>query len=467
MTKRHLPLVDAPSSLRADGSRAFVYTADVHGRFARARTTVFAALIVIYVALPWIQINGRPAVFLDVERREFALFGATFNAQDAWLVFFLITGLGFTLALLTAVAGRVWCGWACPQTVFLDGVFRRIERFVEGPRDHRVRRDAGEMNFDKAWRKTAVHTLYVLVALFLAHVLVSYFVSLPRLYEMVRSAPGDHPGAFATSFVITAILYVNFAHFREQLCLGVCPYGRLQGALTDAKSLVVGYDETRGEPRGKASDKERGACVDCKRCVVVCPTGIDIRNGQQLDCIGCTACIDACDEVMDKLHQPRGLIRYDSIEGLEGKPRKFFRPRLVAYAVLGVLGLSVASLAFRSRSDFEANLLRLRGTPYTLENEVVRNAFDVHVVNKRNERATLLIEPVPPENVTVVAPIREVTLDPFGSVNVPLFISIPRSGYRGEFSVPVRVRVVGGDEAKTLSAPFLGPSTEAAGPGAP
>lgn len=456
--KRRLPIVDAPSSLRSDGTRAFVYPADVHGRYDLARKVVFAVLIAIYVALPWITINNRPAVFLDIEHRQFALFGATFNAQDSWLIFFVITGLGFLLALVTAVAGRVWCGWACPQTVFLDGVFRRIERLIEGPREKRIRNDAAPWSFSKFARKAVLHGLYLLIALVLAHVFISYFVSLPRLYEMVRAAPSEHPSAFAWTFAITAGLYLNFAHFREQLCLGVCPYGRLQGALTDSKSLVVGYDETRGEPRGKASDENRGACIDCKRCIVVCPTGIDIRNGQQLDCIGCTACIDACDEIMDKVGQPRGLIRYDSLEGLEGKTRKFFRPRLIAYAVLGTLGLTVATIAMRGRSDFEANLLRLRGAPYSVDNGELRNAFEVHVVNKRGDAATVTLEPTAIEGVTVIAPIREVALDGLESRRVPVFVTMPASAFRGDFKLAIAVSFSGSPDTKVIEAPILGPS---------
>ncbi|MCA9606186.1 MAG: cytochrome c oxidase accessory protein CcoG, partial [Myxococcales bacterium] len=295
--KVQLPVIEA-SSLRKDGNRNFVHPADVKGRFVYARYVVFAILIGIWAALPWIPINGHPALFLDVQHRQFFLFGNTFNAQDAWLLFFIFSGVGLSIILVTAVVGRVWCGWACPQTVFLEGMFRRIERLVEGPRNVRIRRNDGPWSFDKIWRKVVKHALFVLSALFVSHVLLSFFVSMPSLLEMVQRSPAEHPTAFAWMLAVSFVLYGNFAWFREQFCMIICPYGRLQSVLTDRDSLVVGYDEGRGEPRGKAKDPNTGDCVDCKRCVHVCPTGIDIRNGLQLDCIGCTACIDACDEVM-------------------------------------------------------------------------------------------------------------------------------------------------------------------------
>ncbi|HEX2679033.1 MAG TPA: 4Fe-4S dicluster domain-containing protein, partial [Polyangiales bacterium] len=282
----HLPLYDKASSLRADGSRNFVHPADVHGRFDVRRKLAFTGLIALLALLPWIQVGGHPAVFLDFVHRSFYLLGATFNAQDTWLVFFLLTGVGFLLIVSTALWGRVWCGYACPQTVFLEGLFRPIERAIEGPRAERMRRNAGPMSFDKLWRKLLKHAIFVLLAFLVAHVIVSYFVSLPALYHMVLHAPAEHPEAFAWAIALTAGLYFNFFWFREQMCLIICPYGRLQSVLSDSDTLVIGYDAHRGEPRGKAHGKikeaGRGDCVDCNRCVVVCPTGIDIRNGLQL-----------------------------------------------------------------------------------------------------------------------------------------------------------------------------------------
>jgi cytochrome c oxidase accessory protein FixG len=458
----HLPVLQQRGSINADGSRAFVYPADVRGRFARARTLVFFALIAIYVALPWVKVGGRPALFLDVEHRAFYLFGATFNAQDIWMTVFLLTGAAVGLVVVTAVVGRVWCGWACPQTVFLEGVFRRIERAVEGPREKRMRRANGPWTVDRVARKLVVHAAYLTASLVLAHVLLSYFVSLEGMFTMVVHRPGEHPEAFLVVFVTTGILYFNFAWFREQFCVVMCPYGRLQSALLDEDSLVVGYDATRGEPRGKVAEKATGAgdCVACERCVVVCPTGIDIRNGLQMDCIACTACIDACDEIMDKVGRPRGLVRYDSPRGLAGEPRRILRPRLYLYAALVGAGILAGSFAFAGHVPFEANVLRDGGAPYAVTGDSVRNGFAIHLVNKLGRDATFLIEPIvdPAHRVDFVVPLGRVRLATLGSAEAPVFATIPRSSFERDFTIRLRVSVEGSKDERVVEAPFLGPT---------
>jgi cytochrome c oxidase accessory protein FixG len=437
---RHLPIIIGEGSLGRDGKRKRPYPADVTGRFVRARRIVYFALIALWAALPWIPVNGHPALFLDVDKRQFFLFGMTFNAQDFWLVFFAASGVGFGLLYATAVLGRVWCGWACPQTVFLEALFRPIERLFNGPRAialRRARRD-GRIDFDRVWRPIATHIGYALAAVLVAHVLLAYFASIPRVFEMVRANPGAHPEAFAWMIVISGLLYGNFALFREQLCVVVCPYGRLQSVLLDDDSLVVGYDERRGEPRGKVS-AQGGDCVDCKRCVVVCPTGIDIREGLQLDCIACAACVDACDDVMDKLRRQRGLIRYDSLRGLRGEKRKFLRPRLYAYTVLLVIGVIVAALAFRGREPFEANIVRLPGMPYTREGGAIRNAFELHLVNKQGTPMSFELEQLDSPELSFVIATPKVDLEPLGSRRVPVFVTMDQTKFTKDRAFVVRV----------------------------
>ena len=317
-----LPVLDETlfsEALPLDGDRKAIQPADVHGRFHTARTAVFAALIAVWIVLPWIPIGGHPAVFIDIDRRSFYLFGATFNAQDAWMLFFLVTGVGFGLVYVTTLLGRVWCGWACPQTVFLEGVFRRIERWLEGPRERRLHRNAGPWTLEKLARKGAKQVIFAALAFLIAHVILAYFVSLPRAFEMVRHSPGAHPEAFCG----------RGADARPLREFRLVPRAVLRRALP-VRAAAIGADgpavalrrvrRRRGEPRGKKGTEGAGDCVDCRRCLVVCPTGIDIRKGTQLECIGCTACIDACDDVMARLDRPRGLIRYDSLEGLSGDP---------------------------------------------------------------------------------------------------------------------------------------------------
>ncbi len=464
---RHLPIVpsqEVQSSIDpADGHRKFVYTADVHGRFNRWRRAVFALLIAVWIAAPLVKVGQHPLVFLDVEHRKFFLFGASFNAQDVWLMFFVLTGIAFCLAFLASVLGRAWCGWMCPQTVFLDGVFRPIERFFEGPREKRMRRDKGPMTLEKAARKVGKHVAYLLAAFLVAHVVLSFFVSLPAVIKMVAHKPGEHPEAFGWAAAMTLLLYGNFAFFREQLCVIVCPYGRLQASFVDPDSLVIGYDVKRGEPRGKATaadrahkDEAKGDCVDCNRCVVVCPTGIDIRNGLQLDCIGCTACIDACDDIMSKLGRPKGLIRYDSDRGFKGEKRRILRPRFYVYTALLVAGITAFSVALLSRKSFEANLLRSPGAAFVSEGDTVRDAFTVHLVNKRDAAArfTLLL----PSDGDLSFSVGSTTVDvePLHDVRFGLVVSAPR-GRSSDRPFAITIRREDDGEEKRVEGRFVGP----------
>ncbi len=464
--KVRLAVYDRASSIGKDGARAFIHPADVHGRFTTLRQIGFYALIGLWALLPWVRVAGRPAVFLDVEARRFFLFGGSFDATSFWLVWFLLTGVLFALLLTTTTLGRVWCGYACPQTVFLEGVFRRIERVFEGNRNERMARDRARMSWSKAWRRVAKHASYVVAALVVSHMFVAYFVSMPSLLEMMTRAPSEHPHAFVWCFGVGAVLYGNFAWFREQLCLVVCPYGRLQSALLDDDSLVIGYDERRGEPRGRgkpAAGELRGDCVDCNRCVVVCPTGIDIRHGLQIDCIACAQCVDACDDVMERLHRPRGLIRYDSLRGLRGEARRFWRPRVLFYALAGLVLVGAGAFSVTTRDDIQARILRLRGMPYVVEDSMIRNAFEVHLVNdgdrpRRFEVAATLIGvsgAVAAGDGEDASEILEVP--PWADRRLTVVVRASRDSFRTGGVVHVEVTV--GRERRELEAPILGPTS--------
>jgi cytochrome c oxidase accessory protein FixG len=443
------------SSLQKDGRRLKIYPGDVQGRFSVARRVVFALLIVILLALPFVSVNGRPGIWLDVGTRHFYFLGGSFNAQDTYLMFFLLTLLAFTIVILTTVLGRVWCGWACPQTVFLEGLYRPIERLLQGPRNVRAKRDAGGWSLDRAWRWGLTQLIYAVLSVALAHVFVAYFVSFSRLLAMMSRGPADNPEPFLWVSAVTVVFLVNFAWFREQTCLVVCPYGRMQSVLFDDDSLIIGYDVARGEPRERGARK--GDCIDCNRCVVVCPTGIDIRNGVQVDCIACAACVDACDDVMVKIGKPKGLVRYDSLRGLAGAGRRLVRPRIFAYAALLVLLASGFAFAMRKRVAFEANLLRLPGPPYQADPEapgIVRNAFQIHLINKNDTVERYKLSTLEAPGLTVVLPLQELTLARSASQSVPLFVSGGTAVAAGV--VHIRVERVGG-EVKMLEAPFLSP----------
>ncbi|MEM7605155.1 MAG: cytochrome c oxidase accessory protein CcoG [Myxococcota bacterium] len=454
--KRALPVLNAEpaSSLASDGSRNYVHPADVSGRFTTLRRVVFAVLLAIYVALPFIRIGGRPALYLNVLERRFYLFGASFNAQDFWLFLFVLTGVALALFVITTLWGRVWCGYACPQTVFLEGLFRPIERVIEGPRNERIRRNAGPWTLGKVWRKTLKHASFASLSVLLAHIFLSYFISLPALAEMIGRSPGEHPTAFAWMATLSGILYFNFAWFREQLCLAICPYGRLQSTLTDDQSLVVGYDTHRGEPRRKGKRREgAGDCVDCHRCVLVCPTGIDIRNGLQMECIGCAACIDACDAVMHRLGKAPGLVRYDSLAGLDGKERRIRRPRLALYGVVASVWLIATTVAFASRTSFEANLLRPpAGAPFLVRDGEVINALRVHLVNKNDEPMHFTLAAGESANIDLSVRVSDLTLGAGEDRYIPIVASAP-VGAQGTAVVVVR----SGEDVRTLEARFVGP----------
>lgn len=453
------PSLDSVTTIRDDGSRFFLHPADVRGRFTTARRLAAAVLIAVYVLLPWIPINGYPAVFLDVANRRFHLFGLTLAAQDLFLLMFLVSGVGFSLFLVTALLGRIWCGWACPQTVFLEHVFRVIERWIEGDAAKRRALDNAPWDTAKAVKRIAKHALFILCAALIAHIFLAYFVSLPRLYGMVTHAPTEHWAAFVFMFVFTAVLYGNFAWFREQLCIIICPYGRFQSALIDDNSMVIGYDAQRGEPRGRrtgAKAANLGDCVDCNRCVAVCPTGIDIRQGLQMECIGCAACIDACDEVMTKVKLPRGLIRYDSQQGLARKPTRIFRPRILVYLVLLLCGAGAFTYAASRIQPAVVTVFRMQGLPFFVDEAGIRNQFVIHVINKTTEPVSYAVtaDAGRPDVALAVAALR---VEPNAETSTPLVLSVPRAGWTGRFPVTVTVRSEDGSAEIVRTVEFLGP----------
>lgn len=455
------PERDSVTTIREDGSRLFLHPADARGWFTTARRLSGWLLIAIYLALPWIPVGGHPAVFLDIAARRFHLFGFTLAFQDVWLMFFGITGLGFALFFITALLGRVWCGWACPQTVFLEHVYRRVERWLEGDSFMRRRLDAAPWGPSKVLRRGGKQLIFFLLSAVIAHLFLAYFVSIPELWSMMHAAPGTHWSAFVFVFVFTGILYFNFAWFREQLCIVICPYGRLQSALIDDHSLVIGYDAKRGEPRGRLNTPDAGACIDCNRCVQVCPTGIDIRQGLQIECIGCAACIDACDTVMDKVGRPRGLIRYDSLAGFAGGRTRWIRPRTLIYAGLLMVGILVATWAVSTVRPANLGITRMTGAPYFVTADAVRNQFLVRLVNKRDTPARFVVTlPDAPEALKRTGLEGAVELDPLAEDVRPLVMQISRAAYAGSFTLTVRVTDEEGTFTLERPVRFVGPDPE-------
>lgn len=458
MSTLNRPNRESVTTINRDGSRKFLHPADVSGVFTRWRRFLALVLIGIYVGLPWLPINGHPAVFLDVINRRFHLFGLTFTAHDLWLAFFFITGVGFALFFVTALFGRLWCGWACPQTVFLEHVYRRLERWIEGDASKRRRLDQQAWNFEKIRTRGIKQILFIIISSLIAHLFIAYFISIPQLYQWMTSKPTEHWGAFLFVFIASGLIYFNFAWFREQLCLVICPYGRLQSALIDDDSIIIGYDESRGEPRGKASQTDIGDCIDCMRCVQVCPTGIDIRQGLQIECIGCANCIDACDSIMNKLNRPPGLVRYDSSNGLTGKRKKILRPRIVLYLILMLTGTTAMTLSAMQLRSANMNIVRMTGAPYFITGSTLRNQYMLRVINKSTTTQTYTVHCNAADQPYIMEGNEDgITVAPMGEEIRPVVISVQKEHYTGSFPLELSLLTPDGKPIISRKADFLGP----------
>ena len=393
---------DHLSNVTETGKRIWIYPRIVAGDFYKLRTYFSWLLLGLLLGLPWLEFDGHPLFLFNVIERRFIFWGVTFFPQDFHLVAIgLLTFIVFII-LFTVIFGRVFCGWACPQTIFLEMLFRKVEILIEGDHNAQRRLDEQPWNNEKIWKKTLKHTIFLILSFVIANVFLAYIIGKKELITIMFDNPLNHIIGLLSMLIFTGAFYFVFARFRELVCIVVCPYGRLQGIMLDKKSIVVAYDFIRGEPRGKhqngtervkALEKNEvvhGSCIDCKICVQVCPTGIDIRNGTQLECIACTACIDACDEVMDKIQEPRGLIRYASIEGIEQKKKLKFNARIASYSFILLALLSILGYLLATRSIIETTILRAPGLMYQENKDgTISNLYNVQVVNKSYQKMPL------------------------------------------------------------------------------
>ncbi len=429
------PPEDVLSTLHADGRRRWMYPVPEKGPWWKRRFVVAWSLIIIFLAFPMVKIGGKPSIFLDLARREFTFFGLTLYPTDSFLLtLFLLTGFVFVL-LFTTVAGRVWCGWACPQTVYMEFLYRPIERLIEGKETARRRRDEAPSSFDRTWRKTLKFTIFTVISAFLAHTFVAYFVSWDSLIHWMTGAPTEHWGYFVMMGITTALILFNFGYFREQMCTIACPYARIQSVLLDRDSLIVSYDEARGEKRGKRSKKAEisglGDCVDCGACVRTCPTGIDIRDGLQMECITCTQCIDACDAIMIQVGKPVGLIRYTSENALQGSPAKLLRPRSILYVVVLAVVTTGFLWALSNRTPIDVNIGRVVGAPFTMLGEdKVMNRLRFRVQNRSGADASFEIEIDEPDEAEIkIGGRKNFVIKNGESERVEAFVIVPKSEF--------------------------------------
>lgn len=386
---------DSISTVDERGKRIFLFPKKPKGRYYTRRKFVGWTLLAILFGVPLIKINGSPLFMFHVIKREFILFGVHFWPQDSYLFAIAMISLLVGIVLFTTVYGRFWCGWTCPQTVFLEVLFRPIEYLIEGDRNAQIKLKAAPWSFDKIWKRILKNGIFIFLSMLIANALLAWVIGIDELLEIISEPISQHSGGFIAIAALSGFLFFIYSWFREQVCSIMCPYGRLQGVLLDRSSIVVSYDYKRGEPRGKGLNGEKGDCIDCGSCADVCPTGIDIRNGTQLECINCTACIDACDGVMDKVKKPRGLIRYASEKNIaEGLPFKI-TPRIIGYTSLLVGLLIFLSVLLFGRSDVETTILRTSGLLYQDQpNNEISNLYNAKLINKSTKAIKVEFRPL-------------------------------------------------------------------------
>jgi len=377
---------DSISTISKEGKRAWVYPKKPKGDLHTKRIYVSIVLLILMFTGPFMKVNGHPLMMFNVIERKFFVFGITFWPQDFFLFALAMLTFVVFIILFTAIFGRVWCGWACPQTIFMEMVFRKIEYWIEGDYMQQKALNNGEWNTDKVIKKVSKNVIFFLLSFLIANTFLAYIIGIDELKLLVTDGPGKHLSSFIPLIAFTGIFYGVYVRFREQVCLVVCPYGRLQGVLLDRDSVVVAYDYKRGEQRGKihkTEKRELGDCVDCKLCVNVCPTGIDIRNGTQLECINCTACIDACNSIMDNVGFKRGLIRYTSENAIVKKQKFRITTRVIGYSVILLLLLTTLSTLLAFRSDIETTVMRTPGQLFQKDgDDRVSNLYNIQLVNK-------------------------------------------------------------------------------------
>ena len=460
---------DSIATIDVEGNRKYIFPKKPSGKFYDYRKWLSYFLLIILVANPFIKINGNQFMMFNVVERRFNIFSFPFWPQDFYLfVLFMIVGVVFVI-LFTVIFGRIFCGWICPQTIFLEMVFRRIEYWIEGDRGAQIRLDKQEWNADKIRKKATKWFIFLLISFFIANVFLAYLIGSDVLLHMIKDGPKGHLSTLISLLIFTGVFYFVFAWFREQVCIIACPYGRMQGVLLDNKSINVAYDHVRGEGENgrkkwrNGEDRTAagyGDCIDCNQCVVVCPTGIDIRNGTQLECVNCTACIDECDTIMEKVGLPKGLIRYASEDEIVNKEKFKLTTRMKGYIVVLTILVGVLISMLFLRNEVEATVLRMNGQMFEHKGENISNVFTYKIVNKTVEDLKNIHFKLKDTKGTIKVVGKEnFDVKQQGLAQGTMFIEINQALLEGD-KMEIEIEVYSGDKLiETATTNFMGPRT--------
>lgn len=395
---------DSVGTMEQSGKRRWVFPKKPSGKYTNYRTLVSIILLALFFAIPFIKINGNPALLMNIVDRQFFILGQPFFPQDFFILALgAITSLVFII-LFTVVFGRIFCGWICPQTIFLEMIFRKVDYLIEGDRNKQMKLDRQEWNAEKIWKRSLKYFLFLIISLIITHWMYMYIVGYKEVFNIMQQGPFENFSSFLVMIIFTAAFYFTFAWFREQVCTLVCPYGRLQGVLIDKQTINVYYDFKRGENRSKwrkgedRAAEQKGDCIDCNQCVVVCPTGIDIRDGQQLECVNCTACIDACDEVMVKVGLPKGLIRYATEDEIEKEIPFKFTNRMKAYTAVLILMIGFLGFLLGNRGSMEAKFIKPAGSTFFVRGGNITNIYNYTFLNKSTKDQMVTIKVIEPQH---------------------------------------------------------------------
>jgi cytochrome c oxidase accessory protein FixG len=450
---------DHISTVNEKGKRVWVYPKKQKGKFYKARTILSWFLLAFLFGTPFIKVNGHPFILLNVLERKFILFGFVFGPQDFYLFVIATISMLVFIVLFTAIYGRLFCGWVCPQTVFMEMVFRKIEYWIEGDASQQRELDKAPWDGTKIFKKSFKQIIFFILAFIIGNTFIAYLVGTDKLFEIVNQPPAEHLSAFIALVVFSLLFYFVFSKFREQACVIVCPYGRLQGVLLDPNTIVVAYDNVRGEPRGKlATPKTTGDCIDCHLCVAVCPTGIDIRNGTQLECVNCTSCIDACDSIMEKVKLPKGLIRYASMNNIKDKTKFKITPRIIGYTVVLTLLLGVLITLSSLRTEIDMTILRAPGKVYQEQaDNKISNLYMIKLVNNTYKDVPIEIK-IDNPNAELKIIGHDISLKAISVSETEFLILFPKDKIVTTL-IPLKIQVLSeGKVIKEIKTSFLGPN---------